>query len=291
MEIFLDTWSTLTEALWNHLWGDNARSNPSTNQTQRAADITEQFETLYARAAAESEEVAATRSIAMSVTMTTCSRCQKCGDMMYDEEIMAGWTADDNNLNTSCPFCDKLTVPSLVSMVTDFRSSPPAATTPTNCDNNSVDISHPLESHPPIRHKPITVPYISPLVLRRELESILDKEGDICLTNSAFPDLHPILYWNLLYFFHRIAVPSHLPGVVLSCPSLNRDNDGRTRHPGWEDSDHRNVRLVTKWDNDSLYPEDMLPLHIQWRMRNCAVSVKMLNIFPIFTNIFSLIHV
>merc|ERR1719188_2369637 len=88
-----DTWSTLTEALWNHLWGDNARSNPSTNQTQRAADITEQFETLYARAAAESEEVAATRSIAMSVTMTTCSRCQKCGDMMYDEEIMAGWTA------------------------------------------------------------------------------------------------------------------------------------------------------------------------------------------------------
>ena len=85
--LFLDTWSTLTEALWNHLWGDNARAAPSSGQTQRAADITEQFETLYSRASAEAEEN--TRSAAMSVTMTTCSRCRQCGAMMFDEEIMA----------------------------------------------------------------------------------------------------------------------------------------------------------------------------------------------------------
>ena len=84
---FPDTWSTLTEALWNHLWGENARAAPSSGQTQRAADITEQFETLYSRAGAEAEEN--TRSTAMSVTMTTCSRCRKCGAMMFDEEIMA----------------------------------------------------------------------------------------------------------------------------------------------------------------------------------------------------------
>ena len=85
--LFLDTWSTLTEALWNHLWGDNARAAPSSGQTQRAADITEQFETLYSRASAEAEEN--TRTAAMSVTMTTCSRCRQCGAMMFDEEIMA----------------------------------------------------------------------------------------------------------------------------------------------------------------------------------------------------------
>ena len=83
--IFSDTWSTLTEALWNHLWGDNARSAPSSGQTQRAADITEQFETLYSRAGAEENNW----GVAMSVTMTTCSRCRKCGAMMFDEEIMA----------------------------------------------------------------------------------------------------------------------------------------------------------------------------------------------------------
>ena len=96
-----DTWSTLTEALWNHLWGDNARSQPSSNVTQRAADITEQFETLYARANAETEE----RPVALKVEMTTCSKCRVCGSILYDEEIMAGWTAEDSNLNTCCPFC------------------------------------------------------------------------------------------------------------------------------------------------------------------------------------------
>lgn len=69
------------------MWGDNARAAPSSGQTQRAADITEQFETLYSRASAEAEEN--TRSAAMSVTMTTCSRCRQCGAMMFDEEIMA----------------------------------------------------------------------------------------------------------------------------------------------------------------------------------------------------------
>ena len=69
------------------MWGDNARAAPSSGQTQRAADITEQFETLYSRASAEAEEN--TRTAAMSVTMTTCSRCRQCGAMMFDEEIMA----------------------------------------------------------------------------------------------------------------------------------------------------------------------------------------------------------
>ena len=77
-----DTWSTLTEALWQHLWGDSARQ-PTTSQTGiRAADITEQFETLYATAAREAEEGG--RHVAIRVVITSCSRfvtscfeCQK----------------------------------------------------------------------------------------------------------------------------------------------------------------------------------------------------------------------
>ena len=67
-----DTWSTLTEALWQHLWGDSARQ-PTTSQTGiRAADITEQFETLYATAAREAEEGG--RHVAIRVAITSCSR-------------------------------------------------------------------------------------------------------------------------------------------------------------------------------------------------------------------------
>ena len=143
-----------------------------------------------------------------------------------------------------------------MTLLTDYRSGAP-----------NGDLSHPLETLQPTTQSPISVPYISPLVLRRELETVLDKEGDSCLTNPRLPELHPIIYWNLIYFFHRIAVPSHLPGLLLG-PEV----------PGWADLDYRNVRVVTRWDNQSLHQPDLLPLHFQWRQRNCAVSVKLENL-------------
>lgn len=45
---------------------------------------------------------------------------------------------------------------------------------------------------------PITVPYLSPLVCRKELENILSNEGDLSLTSDNFLDEHPIIFWNLV---------------------------------------------------------------------------------------------
>lgn len=50
----------------------------------------------------------------------------------------------------------------------------------------------------PVACEPITVPYLNPLVLRKELESILYAEGDSCLTEPKFVDEHPIIYWNMV---------------------------------------------------------------------------------------------
>lgn len=50
----------------------------------------------------------------------------------------------------------------------------------------------------PVASEPITVPYLNPLVLRKELESILYAEGDSCLTQAKFVDEHPIIYWNMV---------------------------------------------------------------------------------------------
>lgn len=69
---------------------------------------------------------------------------------------------------------------------------------------------------------PISVPYLSPLVLRKELESILAGEDQyLSLVNSAFVDQHPIIYWNLLWYFARANLPSHLPGLALVSSTLN----------------------------------------------------------------------
>jgi hypothetical protein len=40
-------------------------------------------------------------SIAVEVEMCSSSRCKTCKSLLYDEEIMAGWTPDDSNLNTT----------------------------------------------------------------------------------------------------------------------------------------------------------------------------------------------
>ena len=62
---------------------------------------------------------------------------------------------------------------------------------------------------------PIQIPYLSPIVLRKELESILEREGDTCLGDDNFVDDHHNIYWNLIWFFERIGVNSHLPGLAL----------------------------------------------------------------------------
>jgi len=36
----------------------------------------------------------------IEVDMCSLSLCHTCDNLLYDEEIMAGWTADDSNLNT-----------------------------------------------------------------------------------------------------------------------------------------------------------------------------------------------
>lgn len=68
------------------------------------------------------------------VLLSSCSRCQGCGALVYDEEVMAGWTSDDSNLNTTCPFCSRSFVPFLSIEIQDFqlppRWDPPAPVSP-----------------------------------------------------------------------------------------------------------------------------------------------------------------
>lgn len=112
--------------------------------------------------------------------------------LIYDEEVMAGWTAEDSNLNTNCHACNKMTVPILhIQIIVDEKLK-------------DIMQSNHLE-----------VPYLNPLVLRKELENILATEGDLCLTKSKFADEHPIIYWNLVWVMERIDVQTHLANLIV----------------------------------------------------------------------------
>jgi PREDICTED: similar to calmodulin-binding protein related to a rab3 GDP/GTP exchange protein CG12737-PA, isoform A len=63
--------------------------------------------------------------------------------------------------------------------------------------------------------EPFTVPYLSPIVLRKEFENVLESEGDTCVIKPEFADEHPIIYWNLVWYFKRINLPSHIINLCL----------------------------------------------------------------------------
>lgn len=63
---------------------------------------------------------------------------------------------------------------------------------------------------------PPPVPYLSPLVLWKELESLLVNEGDQAILSPSIVDQHPIVFWNLVWYFKRLDLPSILPALILA---------------------------------------------------------------------------
>ncbi|XP_019410342.1 PREDICTED: DENN domain-containing protein 4C isoform X1 [Crocodylus porosus] len=313
------------------------------------------------------------QNCAMEVLMSSCSQCRACEALVYDEEIMAGWTADDSNLNTTCPFCKSTFLPLLNVEFKDLRGSAsfflkpstsgdslhsgniPITTDPlelkpasssavadlisfsdhpssnqtiveetsstpeqrnkpeeqskgpravTTSGNNpqkrgaSLTRSHsvggPLQnidlsqrpSHgistvslpnslqevvDPLRKRPnplpVSVPYLSPLVLRKELESLLENEGEQVIHTSTFINQHPIIFWNLVWYFRRLDLPSNLPGLILTSEHCN---EGVQLPLSSLSQDSKLVYIQLLWDNINLYQEPGEPLYISWRNLNSA---------------------
>ncbi|XP_036952632.1 C-myc promoter-binding protein-like isoform X1 [Acanthopagrus latus] len=311
---------------------------------------------------------------AMELLISSCSRCKTCDCLVYDEEIMAGWTADDSNLNTTCPFCGNPFLPFLNVEIRDMRGpgrlflkgspsvdeamtssysastgmdtgtstlSTPCPTTavfppspvigvqerlgnermrstraqgihiPTDRRQGalspgtpiarSVSVFSPLEETSRLNHcvptsgslpsrlneatdplsmewqlhnpEPVTVPYLSPLVLWKELESLLENEGDPVITEADMVDHHPIIYWNLVWYFRRLDLPSNLPGLILTSDHCNRDSQV-PRH--WMSEDSKHVLIQMLWDNLKLHQDTIQPLYILWNTYrlNCTLLLE-----------------
>uniref|UniRef100_A0A8C7G0B7 DENN domain containing 4B n=1 Tax=Oncorhynchus kisutch TaxID=8019 RepID=A0A8C7G0B7_ONCKI len=164
----------------------------------------------------------------LQVLMSSCSLCRSCNSLVYDEEIMAGWTSDDSNLNSSCPFCSTTFVPLL--------------------NGSSVGES-----------PQVTVAYLSPLVLRKELESLLENEGEAVLAQGQLLDSHSIIFWNLVWYFHRLGLPSNLLQLVRSSPLANQLA---------QTSENSAVRVRLLWDTLTPDTDHWPPLYILWRIHS-----------------------
>ncbi|XP_052872002.1 DENN domain-containing protein Crag isoform X2 [Anopheles cruzii] len=175
------------------------------------------------------------------IQITSCSQCHNCSVLLYDEDVMAGWSAEDSNLNTTCHACNKVTVPFLnVQVILDSQQQQEESQQPTK---------------PP--QDVISVPYLNPLVLRKELENVLSQEGDMALTNGTFVEEHPIIYWNLVWFMERIDVSTHLPSLV------------QPKQVGDEKADPlsmlKTVSVYCLWDNPRLHSEAGPAMYMLWR--------------------------
>lgn len=107
--------------------------------------------------------------------------------------------------------------------------APEADTPATDCEAQSP--AAPLQRQessantPAPSSAPVTVPYLSPLVLWKELESLLVNEGDQALSSPSVVDHHPIVFWNLVWYFRRLELPSNLPALILASQHCSHGNE------------------------------------------------------------------
>ncbi|VBB28437.1 unnamed protein product [Acanthocheilonema viteae] len=156
---------------------------------------------------------ASTQHEFVDVAISSASLCPACKMVVYDEDLMSGWTVDESNLNTNCVYCDCAFVPSLTIKIHQrempVESSwylPSSFAVKTSDDDSTLCCNGDNESIA----SQLSVPFLSPLVLRRELENLLS--GNCLLpVYSSLKHSNPIVFWNVLYYSRRLSLPTHFP--------------------------------------------------------------------------------
>ena len=96
---------------------------------------------------------------------------------------------------------------------------------------------------PPHEIGPILINYLSPLVVRKALERLIDNSGgsDEILSSGEMVDEKMDIYWNLVWYFSRLELKTHLSDLLLKSRLLNSSNPLTSAVPL-----ERQVRRVSK---------------------------------------------
>ena len=86
-----------------------------------------------------------------------------------------------------------------------------------------------LKSYLTEREPPHVVPYLSPIVLRKEVESLLSLDGPDALGQDELLTDKPIIYWNLVWYLSRLYLPTCLPLLKLGALTKTRPDLKKVR--------------------------------------------------------------
>ncbi|CAB3990847.1 Hypothetical predicted protein [Paramuricea clavata] len=102
----------------------------------------------------------------------------------------------------------------------------------------------------------ISVNYVSPLVLRKELENLMDNEGVGVLESPDIIKEKQVIFWNMAWYFQRLNLPTHLTDHIYgnyADEERSKDFDGQ-------------VHVSTSWDLDRPIDDDHIPLYVLWNV-------------------------
>lgn len=177
-------------------------------------------------------------------------------------------------------------------MIYFSRKDDSNVTTPTNNHTQQTMMEKMKQSLSRLQSSstPITVRYLSPLVLRKELENIMDTldPTNNDLYKIDFKDKHPILFWNLvrkyfflfvlfdiicfkIWFFRRIRVSSHLFQMLLHSLLYSSENETKNNLQknkcilGRELIDEKtSIRIRCMWDIAISQHDIAEPMYKTW---------------------------
>ena len=126
------------------------------------------------------------------LTIITADFCMECSKCVVDHEIRSGWTMDSNDYTTQCPYCS-------CRFVARFSIKPKGVE-----DESKV----------------ISCEYLSPLVLRKEVENILVREKPEFLVSKEFRKNSVTCFWNLAWHLSNLQLP--MEGILIPVVSATQ---------------------------------------------------------------------
>lgn len=128
-------------------------------------------------------------SLCLSLELSQCvfiveDSCPKCSDLMMFENIISGWERSYSYYTTKCPqqLCETKFI-ARFSVIMDKGAL--------SEDRNST-----------------IVDFLSPPLLRKELENLVYSYGESALLAKDLCDTHRILYWNMVLYFDLLKLPT-----------------------------------------------------------------------------------
>jgi hypothetical protein len=144
----------------------------------------------------------------LNIKMSAIERCPQCNSSLPDAEIMAGWGDDIHDYTTQCIACQvhrfvpNLRVKYRMMKIGDLPKSPKPSPQHVKKRGSSfmrLDVEDKKET--PYEEFDMPFPYLNPLVLRKEVESLVRTHRRDLATPRRLRIEHPFVFWNLLWYF------------------------------------------------------------------------------------------